>query len=525
MNKKRIKALLSLILTFCIAFSLAACTQSGDSEQNSGDTVSVDDRIMKVAVTSCPLNFNPFSAKTISVYNVYGKTQVYDTLFTHDASGNIIPSIVDSYEISPDNLTITMKLHQGVLFSNGDEFTSEDAKYSIDMARETSAIATYFASIESVDAPDDYTLVFNLNTPNAALFENLTVYGQMVSKKVHEQYGDDMGMSAETIIGTGPYTVSEFTPEKSVTYVANDNYFKGAPDIKTIEVQTITNDQSAIMALQNGEFDYFMRSVPANSIDAIKNDPKLELVEIIATKMYYMCLNCETGPFSDPRMRKAVSLAINRDELNIMITEGLGTVVYYPGYPTATANPDINAQVAYHQDIEEAKRLVKEAGYEGATVTASMENDTVLQQFSTAVQSQLKEIGLNMTVDIMEYSAFMEDVVANGKYEMTTSFTTAKTNDMDYVWTNTMDSSKVGTGNTARYVNPKMDELLAIARSKMDVEARKEAYKDCINLYLQDLPILPITYEYACRVYNKNTVKVDHNLLGQDNFFYFSWVD
>lgn len=530
MKRHILKSALALVLVASSATMLAACgsspgNNSASSSGSSAQSLSQDDQVMKVAVTSCPLDFNPYSAKTNSVYNIYGKTQVYDTLFTHDSEGNIVPSIVESYEMSEDNLTLTMKLHEGVMFSNGDVFTSEDAKFSIETCKETSSIATYFDSIESIETPDDSTLIFNLSTPNAALFENLTVYGQMISKKAYEELGDQYGMTAETTIGTGPYTVAEFTPEQSVTYVSNENYFKGAPDVKTVEVQTIVNDESALIALQTGEVDYLQSSAPAISVPTIQADPKLELVNIVSKKVYYICFNTEQGPFADARMRKAVALALNREDLNIIITEGLGTIVYYPGYPTNTGNPDINDEVAYAQDIEEAKRLVKEAGYEGATVTASMENNTVLQQFATAVNSQLAAIGLNMEVNMMEYTAFMEDVFANGNYEMTCSFNTAKTGDMDLVWTNWFDSSKVGSGNTARYVNPKMDELLSIARQEMDPEAREDAYKDCIELYLEDLPLIPITYEYSSRTYNKERLAIDEGLVEQDNFFYFSWVD
>lgn len=526
MKRHALKSLFALTLALCTLIPLVSCGSGGSGSQaQSGNHATTEERVMRVAVTSCPLDFNPYSSKANSVYNIYGKTQVYDTLFTHDAKGEIIPSIVESYEISPDNLTITMKLHQGVKFSNGDEFTAEDAKFSIELCQATTSIAVYFSCIEHIDAPDPYTLIFKLNSPNAALFENLTVYGQMISKRAYEEFGDRFGMMAETVVGTGPYTIAEFTPEQSVTYVANGNYFKGAPDVKQVSVQTIVNDESALIALQTGEFDYFMSSVPAISVDTIKNDPKLELVNISSKKVYYICFNCENGPFTDSNMRKAISLALNREDLNIMITEGLGTIVYYPGYPTNIGNPDINDEVAYQQNIEEAKRLVKEAGYEGATITASMENNTVLQQFATALHSQLQAIGLNIEVDMMEYTAFMEDVFTNGNYEMTCSFNTAKTGDMDLVWTNWMDSSKVGSGNTARYVNPKMDELIQKARQEMNPEARKDAYKECIALYLEDMPLIPVTYEYSSRVYNKTSLSIDNGLVEQDNFSYFSWID
>jgi len=533
MKKRTLKSIVSIIsLTLVASMFITGCgnnapangsNTSAGGNQSAGSGESTADKVMRVAVTSCPGNYNPYSSQAGGTYNIFGKTQVYDTLFCHDAEGNIVPSIVESYEMTPDNLTITMKLHQGVKFSNGEPFTSADAKYSLDLCKATTTMAVYFECIDSIEAPDEYTIVLNLNTPNAALFENLTLYGQMVCKKAHEELGDDYGMTMETTIGTGPYVITEFTPELSVSYKANEDYFKGAPSVKKVEVQTIVNDDSALISLQTGEFDYFMNSAPAIAIDNIKSNSNLELVNIVSKKMYYMCLNCESGPFADPNMRRAVALAINRDDLNVMGTEGLGTVVYYPGYPTNTGNPDINSEVAYHQDQEEARRLIKEAGYEGATITISMENNSIIQLFATALQSQLEAVGLKVQVEMMEHNAFMDDVFSQGNYEMTMSFSTARTGDMDFVWTNTMSSAKVGSGNTARYVNPEMDALLKKAREEMDPEARKEAYADCIQLYLQDLPLLPITYEYSSRVYNKDNLSIDEGLVEQDNFYYFNW--
>ena len=519
--KKLMKRAISVFLAVSILAILVGC--STEKQDTPNDPAQSEQTVMKVAVATAPANFNPFASTAGSVFQIYGKTQVYDTLFTHDAEGNIFPSIAESYTVSDDNLTITFKLHEGVTFSNGEKFTSADAKYSLDVCRETKLTATYFTAIDSIDAPDEYTIVMHLNTPNAALFENLTVYGQMVCKSAHEQLGDEYGMSAETTIGTGPYTVKDFIPEQSVTYIANENYFKGSPNIKEVDVQSIVNEESAIIALQTGEIDYYMNAVPAISVEKIKADPNLELVDIVSKKLYYICLNCERGPFADTNMRKAISLAINRDDLNMIITEGLGTVVYYPGYPTNTGNPDINDKVAYKQNIEEATRLIEAAGYKGATVTACMENNAILQQFATALQSQLSAVGLNVQINMMEYTSFMEDVFKNGNYDLTTSYNTAKTGDMDLVWTNWMSSAKVGSGNTARYVNPKMDELLAIARSEMDPETRKQDYVDCINLYLEDLPLLPITYEYSSRVYNNQKLVIENGLVEQDNFYNFSW--
>lgn len=500
----------------------ATATQPPKEEQPQAST---EEKVMKVAVPSVPTTYNPFSSKAGSNYNIYGKTQVYDTLFVHDADGNIVPSIVESYDITSDNLNITLKLHKGVKFSNGKEFTAEDAKFSLEKAREVSITAVYFECIEDIEIVGDYTIILHLNSVNAPLFENMTLYGQMVCKSAYEELGDDYGMTAENTIGTGPYAVAEFIPEQHVTYVANENYFKGAPNVKKIEVQTIVNEESSLIALQTGEFDYYMRSAPAIAIPTIEADPNLQLVNIVSKKMYYMCFNCEHGPFADPNMRKAVSLAINRDDLNVIITEGLGTIVYYPGYPTNTGNPDINAEVAYQQNVEEARRLIKEAGYEGKTITASLENDTVLQQFATAVQDQLREVGLTLEINMMEYSTFMDDVFSQGNYELTVSFNTAKSFDMDMVWTNCLYSEKVGSGNTARYVNKDMDELIIKARTEMDPEARKNAYKECIQLYLEDLPLLPICYEYSSRVYNKSRLSIDEGLVAQDNFYYFSWTN
>lgn len=208
--KKLMKRAISVFLAVSILAILVGC--STEKQDTPNDPAQSEQTVMKVAVATAPANFNPFASTAGSVFQIYGKTQVYDTLFTHDAEGNIIPSIAESYTVSDDNLTITFKLHEGVTFSNGEKFTSADAKYSLDVCRETKLTATYFTAIDSIEAPDEYTIVMHLNTPNAALFENLTVYGQMVCKSAHEQLGDEYGMSAETTIGTGPYSSFRHSP-------------------------------------------------------------------------------------------------------------------------------------------------------------------------------------------------------------------------------------------------------------------------------------------------------------------------
>ncbi len=498
------------ILSGCAETTTTPSSDSGSSEPKTA---------LKVGSVYANISFDPWAPT--SAYNNCGRNNVFDTLITKDGAGNIVPSLADSYEWSEDGLKLTFHLVSGVKFHNGDPVTAEDVKYSIDTARSSDVCYTYFSAIDSVDILDESTVQLALNTPNVALLEVLVTWGMIVDKAVYEPAGDQACDTLETVIGSGPYILTSWTPSESATYVANEEYFKGAPSIKEISVKSITDPTAAVIALETGDIDVYTNAVPAISIPSLKGYD-LEVIDVPAQRLYYLGMNWEFGPFVDNnKLRQAVAYAIDRDALNLITNEGLGLKVFYPGQPIYSGYPVVENS-GYPFDPDKAKELVKEAGAEGLAFTLSLENSGTLPELATSIQNMLGNVGLNVTVNSMDTNAYMADVFTNGNYDMFISFTTAKTKDLDTVWTMMMSSDNVGQGNSGRYRSEDMDRVLKAGRAESDPAKRAEIYKEGVEIFDRDIPYLALFYEFGNRVINSG-LQVEPGMAEYDNFYYYSW--
>lgn len=524
MFKKRI--LILLVISMVILAFTGGCAPKTESpapatEQPSTTTETPDpnaDKELVIAVRQANNTFDP--SAPANAYDTIGRNQIYDTLIRKSSTGEIIPSLAESFEVATDAMSITFKLNKGVLFHNGDEFKASDAKFSIERAMTSKPTANYFSSVEKVEIVDDYTIKVVLKDPNVALLEVMITYGQMVNKSVVESFGDKYGTSIEATVGTGPYVLKEWTPNELAVFESNPNYFEGEAAIKKLRFIAITDVNAAMIALQTGEVGLYLDTVPAIHVAAIESNEDLELTPITSKRLFYLFFNNEKGPFTDIRLRQAVNLAIDREKLLAIGSEGLATPVKYVGAPDYTGNPNIDFDEP--RDIEKAKQLVKEAGMEGATIRLMLEHSAPMPALATAIQEDMKQIGLNVTINSMEVNTFLSDVWAGGNYDMTISFTTARTKDMDTVWSTLFLSKNIGAGNSARYTNLEMDTLLAKARGEVDPVKREGLYAEAIEIFREDIPLLALYYEYSNRVYSKDLL-VDKGLVEYDMVYYYSW--
>lgn len=519
MNTKRV---ISILMCVCLAVSLIGCGKPG-SPDDSGSHVEKpgeSQKVLQAAVTVVNNTYDPWAAP--NAYDDIGRIQIYDTLVFKDKDGNLSPSLAESWTWADDACSVTFTLRQGVLFHNGDELKASDVKFSLDTARTSNSYSTYFANVDRIESEGDYTVTVYLNSPNVALLEVLMTFGQIVNEKVYTAAGEQVGTTLESVVGTGPYKLKEWSPGEYAVYQANEAYFKGVPDVKEVRISTIADANSATISLQTGTIDAYLQTLPAISVDSMKQDSKLIVEDITSKRLYYLGMNNEKGPFANNALlREAVACGVDRDALNSIANEGMGEIVYYPGGPDYSGQPGVRNS-GYRYDPERAKELVKQAGAEGLSFAISLENSGCLSELATALQSQFREIGLNASVDILEVNAYLKDVYSEGNYDMFISFTTAKTKDMDTVWTNLFHSENIGQGNSARYSNKDMDRIIESARSETDVEARKALYAEGVKIFDQDIPMLALFYEYANRAHSSQ-LAVQPGMAEYDNLFYYSW--
>ncbi len=493
---KRTKRVLAVLLALSMA--LAGCGGGGQGETSgsgSGDqggaSSNIDhDRQVVYGGASMIVNFN---VKYITSANdIAAADQVYDTL-VRKINGEFVGYLAKDWEISEDGLDYTFHLQEDATFSNGDPITAEDVKFSYEFIRdECSQWAWVHENLDNVEVVDEHTVILHYTTPDASLLSNLcnTQYGGVFSKKAYEQYGEDYGTSVDTIVASGPYVVTDWEENVSVTMEARDDYYGDEVDLKHLKYVAIADMNAAVVALQTGELDLYFNPLTGVALDTVRAADNVTVSEALTCRNESIYMNCSTGIFTDVRMRQAVAYAINKEEALEVCGSGMGQVVIYPCDlgDRVTANPDYVPETTYEYNVEKAKALVEECGNVGATVTIKSYNTEPFATMSVWLQGALSAIGLNAQVETMERSAFLDQLSRNEVEICPFSWSNTSFDFGAAVGVYMNSANRPTSGNYSQYVNPEADELVALGNSTNDEEQRKEYYRQLMDLFMEEVP-------------------------------------
>lgn len=522
------KLLAMLLATAMILACLTACGDNGGNGDNSdaqnqggaSDTITV-------GIGTLTTTFDFWD--TASSNELVMMQQVYDTLLYMDENSEYQPSLAETWEVSEDSLTYTFHLRQGVKFSDGSEFTSDDVRYSLETCMECEGLSWLYQSmIASIDTPDDYTISITTPEVNNQLLVILSNpgYTTVMSRNARESFGDDYGTSVESVVGTGAYKVTEWKYKESLTLEANEDYFLGAPSIKKIIIKPISDPNSAVVALQTGEIDLYFADIPGVSVEDVKAQDGITLVEYTSMSSLSIYMNNQTGLFADPDMRKAVAYAVNKEEYRLVGNEGHGQIIQYPGdlKGALDADPQVD-KVWYEQNVEKAKQLVKDAGNEGASVTIYCTSTDPYPALATMLQSTLTDIGLNAEIAQLEKTSFNEQVIKNANYEIMVTSSVGSLYDIDEAFS-TLASGNWGSGsNYAYYGSEAMDALILAGRATLDSDERIAIYEELVELFNEDMPYVPLYYVDGSRAFSSRIKLTDDRLAQRDMFRYYTWAD
>lgn len=409
---------------------------------------------------------------------------IYSRLVEADENMQIHPGLAESWQ-QLDDKTMQFKLRKGIKFHNGDDFTAEDVKFSFERMMNSPRIAFVLPPIERIDIVDDYTVNIVTKTPFGPLLAHLShpALG-MVSKKLLTENPEAL---KEKPIGTGSYKFKEWIYGDKLVLEKNENFYdKNERGLKYIIFKNVVEASNRAIGLETGEIDI---ATPISSVDEenIKNNPKLQLLTKPSISYTYIGMNMTKAPLNDIRVRKAINYAIDKQAIIDVILNGNGKIATSPIAPGVFGFTDKTKN--YEYNVEKAKELMKEAGYEnGFTTSILVFSGEANTQTAEIVQAYLKEIGIDLKIEIVEVSAYW-DMTERGVHNLFLGSWGVVTGDADYgLYAMYHSSAKGGAGNRDFYENEKVDELLDKAKTEIDPETRKKLYEEAQILIVNDAP-------------------------------------
>jgi peptide/nickel transport system substrate-binding protein len=485
-RRKTMKKVLSLIFVGVVVAAMIGFT--GDVSGASSIVVAVD---------SPPRTMNPHGSDADA--NLSVMANFFEGLMQRKApEGKLVPALAESYE-HPDLLTWKFYLRKGVTFHNGNPFTAEDVKFSLERLcdPEVSEFTTDGKAIASIEIIDDYTVVIKTKDPIPWFAENLHQIYIMDRESTEARDPGEVGVKP---IGTGSYRFVEWVKGSYLKMEANQDYWEGVPSIKTVELRPITESSTRFAALVSGQAEV-VSGVPVELYEKVVQNPRLDVVPRPARRSIFLALGNKPGsPMADIRVRKAMYMAINEDEIIEKIMRGhAAPAAQIPDPPTVGYNPALQ-RLPYNPEM--AKELLKEAGYEnGFEVTLTGPNDRYVQdeQIAEAVVRYLAKVGVRAKLDVKPKTIFFPEVF-EGKLEFYLIGWFDGAFDMGRTYfklAHTRDPEKGhGSLNGANFSDPTIDALLGASATIVDQEKRRMVLQDLNKIAMVDkITWIPLHYQ------------------------------
>jgi len=427
-------------------------------------------------------------------------SHLFDTLVERDQNLKIVPALAAELPKLVAPTTWEVKLRRGVKFHNGEEFTAESVKFSLERVKTGLRASSNFRPIEKVDIVDPYTVRVQTSKP-WPIFPTIMTSRQASMYPPKAYAGKDSAFISKNPIGTGPYKLVRWSKDEEIVLEANDQYWRGAPKIKTVVFRPIPDDAVRVAALQNGEVDVAV-NIPPHLANIIANHPKIFLstapsirtLQLMFVTHEYDAQHKLVGPYkgvtADKRVRQAIAYALDVDEIikgvldgKAMRTATLLTPLHF-GYDPALK--------PIKQDLGKVKQLLTEAGFSsGLDLTLNSPQGRYVRdkEVAEAVSGQLTKAGIRTQLKTYEFVSYLNNLVYVHK--------------PGPVWligwgTATVDAETVygplfrSGSNLGNYHNADFDGMVDQAQTQMDEKQRLATYHRINKLWIDDMPAVPL---------------------------------
>jgi len=475
---------------------VVGCSQSDSGSSDASNETSAEGGKIKdtlVIGSAAEINTLDLLTQNDQINNICLKL-THETLLFFTNDGKLEPELAESWEYLDDK-TLEVKLKKNVKFSDGTPMTAEDVKFTYDMCLNSNSSSS-MAGLKSVDVVDDYTVRLNLESYDAEFLQNLTSINVGIqSKKAYES-----GMKDPYLIGTGPYKFEEWVSGDHVSFVKNENYWdpEHAGVAERIIFRPILEGSARTIALQNGEIDVCI-DPPINELQFLEDDENIVVHEQPGTRLFYFGFNTAKEPWNNKKLRQAVACAINRDDVLEVAVSGKGTK------QTTVLNRGLwgfyDDMEGFPYNLDRAKQLMAEAGYPNGGLKAKLliANSTPYTNIATVIQDNLKQIGIDVTIDQVE-DATLKEMCVKGEQEL---FLWRWNEDqkVDWVYGDLFRSDS--PYNYTHYSNPTADDLIYKVRTEKDEDQRYQYGVELQELLVDDCPEVPLYIANLVIAYRK----------------------
>ena len=521
-----------LILSACgggQASPSAAASEAGQpspseaAQPSQGGGAATADEV-RAAILSDEATLNPYTYVTgFPGWNLL--MLQYDSIMQIDTDGVPQPWLAESVEASDDGTVYTVSLAEGITWQDGETLDAQDVVFTVGYYQEYTGVSRFtsaLAGVESVEAPDDLTVVFTLSAPNPAFPLSALADVPILPEHIwSEVTTPDEYVFEEGNVGSGPYRLAEYVPNQSYTFEANPDYFRGAPAVERLVLVQFADDAGALAAMNTGEVDVIFRPVAPEQIELLDAQEGIEILQgpEYTNQLFYY--DMEQAPFDDRVVRQAISMAIDRQDLVDTVFLGAATVGnagwIHPDSPV------YNDAVETPYDVAGAQQMLEEAGYVDSDGDGIREFDGQPMSFEFLTRSEdalrlrtsellaemLTEIGIELKVVAVDLETSQNAVWPEFDVTKGRNYRTAMWGWSAPVQANPARAASlvhsdpaIGNINLTGYSSSEMDALVDELSTTVDPDARQELFDEFQALFAEDLPFITLLYPNGAYAYD-----------------------
>lgn len=461
--------LLLLIIAVLLLFSVTACQKQDNSNNETPLKTS-----LTMGYTTEPEGLDPHRTAAASTFMV--TNNIYDTLVGVTSDWEVVPRLAKEWTISKNGMEITFKLRDDVKFQNGRDMTAKDVQYSFNRLKDAeSPRARDYANITKIEVEDDFTIKFITEKLDVELLKSFAYPWAAIVP-------EEAALNLKTKpVGTGAFVLEEWIPQQHLVLRKNDSYYGNKPKLDTVKLMLIPDATTMLASFQVGDLDII--PLTGDQVTIVENKPEYKVISEPMNAVQILSLNTNNPALANENVRKAIAMAINKEEVIDVSMFGYGDKIGSHLPPTSPDYFDTNDVIEYNP--EKAKQLLKAEGYENnLEFTLSLPKNYQLHvDAGQVIADQLAKIGITAKIEIIEWGTWLSEVYGNKNFDMTVVGHTGRLDSYAFL------SRYKSTSND--YISLKageIDKLLERAQQELDDDKRKEIYKDIQVILANKLP-------------------------------------